>query len=323
MNLCFIIPALDHYKYFFSDINENETVITLHRLCHLMKRIDNSVHSWWLRPLVYYATLCLISLKIDFKKTDCICITDLVQKSLPYGFIRWLRNKYRNKQFVILLYNKVSTMYGLNGNVDMDELYDYDAMLPFDKIFSYDLHECARFGFQFFIVVSDITKHLNTDIKEQHDLFYCGSIGKAWKYDRYTEIDRVYRHLAANGVDCDFRVVFDKSLELPDAEYATYDRMTYIDMISKSLCSRAILDIVSNNKNGITLRFYEALIYNKKYITNNPVVLEHPLFDSRFMRVFADPLEIDIDWLLRHEKVDYQYDNMFSPQAFHQVLLKQ
>ena len=62
-----------------------------------------------------------------------------------------------------------------------------------------------------------------------------------------------------------------------------------------------------------SLRYFEAIVYNKKLLTNNPEVVELPYYDERYMRVFESIEDIDVDWVKAIEKIDYKYKGEFSP----------
>ena len=38
-----------------------------------------------------------------------------------------------------------------------------------------------------------------------------------------------------------------------------------------------------------------------------------PFYDARYMKYFETVSDIDFDWVRRKEKIDYHYNNEFSP----------
>ena len=69
----------------------------------------------------------------------------------------------------------------------------------------------------------------------------------------------------------------------------------------------------SEKQYGPSLRYFEAVCYNKKLLTNNPCVVDLPYYDPRYIQVFNNPSDIDIDWLREDCTVDYGYKGDFSP----------
>ena len=325
MRLCFLIPNSDYYLKFFSDINENEQVVVFDKLlsaiCKIYKKKNNTLN--FLNEIFYNIILEKLSREIDFNNLDILVVTDLTQKSLPRGFIKWVKKQFPSIQMILLFYNKVSTLYGLNGDITMEELPERNIMLPFDKIFTYDSMEAKKFGFKNFVIFSNISESIAMEDKQNESIvFYCGSVGKAWKLDRYHEVDKVYKYLQSNNIKCDFRLVFDSSVPLPECEYAFTTKISYQEMIRRSIQSNVILEIVSERKSGITSRFYEALMYNKKFLTNNKTILKNHYYNEKFMKVFSDPSDIDLDWVKAKVNVDYKYQNEYTPKGFYELMEK-
>ena len=77
--------------------------------------------------------------------------------------------------------------------------------------------------------------------------------------------------------------------------------------------SKCVLEFMQEGQNGATLRYFEAVCYNKKLLTDNPNITEFPYYDSRWMRVFKNVEDIDVNWLKENDEVDYQYKGDFSP----------
>ena len=86
--------------------------------------------------------------------------------------------------------------------------------------------------------------------------------------------------------------------------------MDVLDYISKSDC---LLEIVQEGQSGATARYAEAVCYNKKLLTNNKKIVDFPYYDSRFMKIFSETDDIDLEWLKSKDKVEYFYKGDFSP----------
>ena len=322
MKVCFVVLDLDHYKYFLSDLNDQESLVVLDKKFSVIREIAKRVSKGKEAPeWIFKATRLLMSKQADISHMDVLVVTDLAQIKLPRGFVKWMKKTNQKLKTVMMFYNKASTLYGINGNVGIDSLPDRDVMLPFDKIYTYDPDEAEAFGFEYYTAISDVSRRVSSmQSVPESDVFYCGSIRHEWKGGRFDAVDKVYQHLTANHVRCDFHLVFSKHLTLPDREYAGTQRLSYLETIKHTLASRAILEIVVDGQFGVTERFYNALMYNKKFITNNRSVRNHPYYDERFMKVFEDPSEIDIEWLLNDEPVNYHYDGKYTPKGMYEML---
>lgn len=86
----------------------------------------------------------------------------------------------------------------------------------------------------------------------------------------------------------------------------------YSEMLKESLETTVLLDITDAGQTALTLRPYEAIVYNKKLLTNNRRILDFEFYDSRYMRFFTDITDEDVQWIQRKEKVEYNYKQQFS-----------
>ena len=88
---------------------------------------------------------------------------------------------------------------------------------------------------------------------------------------------------------------------------------SYEEVLGGVLRSKVILEILQEGQSGPSLRYYEAVCYNKKLLSNNPNIVHFPYYDSRYMRYFSSPEDIDIAWITEDCDVDYHYKGDFSP----------
>lgn len=90
-------------------------------------------------------------------------------------------------------------------------------------------------------------------------------------------------------------------------------RKTYPEVLDDVSRSNCLLEILQEGHSGATLRYYEAVCYNKKLLTTNKNIVNLPFYNPDYMKIFEKPEDIDCNWIKRHEKVSYGYDGRFSP----------
>lgn len=61
-----------------------------------------------------------------------------------------------------------------------------------------------------------------------------------------------------------------------------------------------------------TVRYYEAVYYNKKLLTNNPSVRDLSFYDPRYMRYFETVDDIDFSGVKEKVPINYHYAGEFS-----------
>lgn len=89
----------------------------------------------------------------------------------------------------------------------------------------------------------------------------------------------------------------------------------YPQVLNTTLRYNCILDLVQEkaqlDESGLSLRVYEALIYNKVLITNNPAIKKFEYYVPTTMHYVKDKDEIQKSWI--NSKVDNHYDGQLSP----------
>lgn len=98
--------------------------------------------------------------------------------------------------------------------------------------------------------------------------------------------------------------------------------LSYPEVLSNELKASVILEIVQKGQVAPTLRPYEAVLYNRKLLTNNRSILKFPYWNPDYMQYFEKPEDIDWDWVKDHKVIDYKYDGRFSPEKLLQDIKK-
>lgn len=73
-------------------------------------------------------------------------------------------------------------------------------------------------------------------------------------------------------------------------KYLSSESITYEELIKLIGQSKSIIDIVSNNQKGLTLRVMESIFFKKKLITNNESIKEYDFYNPNniFILQFDD-----------------------------------
>ena len=176
----------------------------------------------------------------------------------------------------------------------------------FDQVYSFDKKDCDNYGFIYHPTNYSMVD-LRSDYIEQ-DAFYVGvSKGRA------DIIANVYKKLNSKGANLQFYISGLESGEkkidgIHYNEWLNYGQI--LEMIQHSNC---IVEIMDGKQEGVTLRTMEAICYNKKLLTNNQSMKESKYFNTGNIQVFSTPEEIDVNFIMNREKIDYKYEGEFSP----------
>jgi len=136
--------------------------------------------------------------------------------------------------------------------------------------------------------------------------------------DRLEMVREMAENLGKKQVRCNFVYVgdIDEEKHVLEPVKHVYKRLTYSQILKDAAQANCLLEILRPGQTGSTLRYYEAICYNKKLLTTNKNVVNLPFYDPRYIKVFETPSEVDCEWVRRREKVDYHYDGRFSPVHF-------
>lgn len=133
------------------------------------------------------------------------------------------------------------------------------------------------------------------------------------KKNRVETIQKIYTRFVSEQIKCKFRITNVSYVEQYEEGIIYNEPINYERILEEIQECDSILEIVQPGQVGVTLRYYEAICYNKKLITNNQFVKTLPFYNPEYMYVFENPDEIDLDWVKRNIDIDYYYGDEFSP----------
>lgn len=180
----------------------------------------------------------------------------------------------------------------------------------FDRVMTFDPDDAKEFNME---LCSTPYSKLSVDKTEESvQLYFCGmNSGRMyWLYLIWQNARERNVAIKYDLVGCKaFKDFFEKDTQICFHEaYVEYPQL--IREMQKASC---ILDITQSGQSGFTLRPYEAVVYNKKLLTNNKRIFDFQFYDERYMRYFEQIDDIDWDWLCEPVNVDYGYRGEFSP----------
>lgn len=116
---------------------------------------------------------------------------------------------------------------------------------------------------------------------------------------------------------CEFHIVGVDEREQVFPEQIVYNRpLKYGEVVKKILGCDCILEVINEGQDGNTLRFKEAICYNRRLLTNNQSVYESEYYNPDWIQVFDSPDQIDVEWIKKAIDVKYDYDGRYSPVKF-------
>ena len=226
--------------------------------------------------------------------------------NLPIDYISFLRKTYPNCKIVKVYRDLVSAIVNRHPQYKPELAKDY-----FDLLMSYDSSDAKKYNMYYFDEIES-----KISVPKAHDYPISDIFIAAKAKDRLPKILRACEIFNSAGLKCDFYLTGVPKQERIHMNGITYaeKNMPYPDMLYRSVNSRCMFEINQDGAVGYTSRFLEAVIYNKRIITDNPFVLQSKYYNERFVQVINSIDDIDTNFIFQsQEDVDYKYENDFSP----------
>lgn len=238
--------------------------------------------------------------KFDNDNPICFIFFASRDREIKNGVVPYLKEHYKNCK-VVLFYQDI---------VKKSKLPDLDVIRKqFDIILSFDQMDVKKYDLIYYPLVYSKSNVAENTVPSS-DVYF---LGKA--KDRYDKIIAVYKKCREAGLRCDFHIV---GVEPEKQQYKgeiEYNRpMSYYENLHHIYACKCMLEVMQNEGHGYTLRYCEAIMYDKKIITDNPEISKAPFYSGDRIQVFNDPDDIEIEFIDKENyKVDYNYKEELSP----------
>jgi len=246
------------------------------------------------------------------KQKEIDCLTDIcfMTNEAMLGFKRedLLKIKSKVNKLIALLIDPVDAGY-------ITISYAKKMLDLFDEVITFDPNDAQKYGY-----VYSNTLYSKIDVSGlpavSTDLLYIGHLK-----DRQNLLSDLIEKGQDNNAVLDIEVLgADPEKKKLKSAVILREKIPYEDVVNKVLTTKCVLDITQKNQSGITLRYYEAVAYNKKLLTNNDYIKELPFYDPRYMKIFHSVDEIDWNWIMNSDLPDYGYTEQFSPKNIMPIL---
>ena len=248
---------------------------------------------------------CFAVSKINIEQNENYII--LGNGNFNYYDSKWL-NKLKKKYNVHYIIYYIDPISGLMSKYMENNIKELDS----DYVFTFDYEDSKKINA---IHTMNLYSKKNIEITDEvikNSVYFVGMNKKR----RADIVHQIWKRLIKNNISCDFNLVGVDEQEQIDNRINYNNMKTYDDVLSDLQRYECILEVLQPGQTGVTLRYYEAVAYNKRLITNNKLVKELPFYNEEYMQVFDEVEDIDIDWIKKEVIVDYHYNNEFSPVNF-------
>lgn len=218
-------------------------------------------------------------------------------------------NKNTNVHISLLLLNSINA-----SSISIIKTKDKFQLIDFDFILTFDENDAKKYNFEY-LGLTYYSKPKNIEASnEKSDIFFVG----AFKGNRKEKILNAFQYLEKNKVNCNFNIMIKRKENQKKQRYSEkinyYKKwLPYEEVIAQTMATNCIFEALQDNQYGQSLRYFEAVCFNKKLLTNNVNIKKLPFYNEKYMRIYDKIEDIDFEWVKRKEKFDYNYNNEFSP----------
>ena len=274
-------------------LSSNPLLQFLHH-AHFSFAINNKVNLPF--QALWAKQYALSNIQFNEHKKYCLIYTDISACRTDTYYLEKLSQK-KNIVMVMVMANVVASKEKL-----LKQRFKY-----FKYVFSWDKADVEKYGMVYHPpCYSRITMPSNR--KMDSDCFFIGS-----SKGRLEVLKEIHKRVIAAGGKAEFYItnVDKKDQTEPGIHYNC--RLPYSTVLAKDMASNCIIEVIAGNQVGQTLRAEEAIIGNKKLLTNNVYMKDNPYYKTGYIRVFTDICDADIAFILQKEDVDYNYQDDYSP----------
>ena len=170
---------------------------------------------------------------------------------------------------------------------DSTNRFPVDHLLKglYDTIYTFDIDDADKYGFQFISNYIYLDKKPLVPASElPTDIFMIASID-----ERLPLWNQVSAYCRENGIQSDFICVGKKKPVELDVGIVYSKKNLFLEAIENRMFqSKAFLDLIRTEQNGLSFRIFEAMAYQRKIITSNASVRRYPFYNPNNILVLNE-----------------------------------
>jgi hypothetical protein len=307
-NYLFLI-ASEYGNYMFADISNMPNVKIINKIVlsnnwilnkllklYLSNKLNNKINIP-LKEIVYRKLFK--GIKFDADRTLCVVISNpWYDKQL----IHYFEKNYTHPKFILRFIDTVGLQLKNNKQMSIDVMNKMDGVLVYNE------DDAQKYEFTYCPAVYSKLDESKLPKLEHSDVVFVGAAK-----DRLDEIHAIYKKLTDADLKCDFYITgVDEEKRIYQGITYADKKMSFTNYMAHELASDCIIEILQHNTSGRTLRMMEAVIYNKKLITNCSEIINMKYNNPNNVLVFNSVDDIDLSFF-DYSVVDYGYEGDFSP----------
>lgn len=300
----------DFYRHSFADLKKLDNVLlredvyeNKNKVAYYIYRLHTFPYSKVQWPLT--SIWDQKSYNGHFDNLNKMCFVFMPKHANRKSYFSFLRKKYPNCKLIMMFRDRVDRNLSWFPNLDIQEIKK-----EFDMLYSYNKYDCEHYGLRYFNTEASKETLIPRSTEEWSDVVFIGNVK-----DRLDKILDAYRIFSDAGLKTDFYVVgVPKERRFAGEGIVFADKgISYADMLERTINSRCIFEVSQPGEYGFTSRSQEAIMYNKKLITDSLIVKDQKYYPSPHIMFYRNIDEIDPGFVKNQEMPDYNYQDDYSP----------
>lgn len=164
--------------------------------------------------------------------------------------------------------------YQLDGLSVSSRILDYKSL--FDQIYVFDEQDVIDYPGYGLKATTNCYFEEKSEDEDIWDIYYTGALVE----NRLQAIENFYTEL---GDQYRYHINLGSSREFPTTAPVHFlkEPISYEDNLAYTISSKVLLDFKREEHDGLSLRFFEALAYDKKIVTNNTAVKKYDFYNPQ------------------------------------------
>lgn len=323
MEYILLYPESHRHLGLFLDFEDMPNVamfpIEITNLNNAFLRFLRKVHTSWtinrFVPLPFRERwYCRPEINIKQDKEYCVIVLDGAMKGLKPSELNELFAKDNVRGVLVLINSLDASSIAVLESKKKFEKVSWDAVYTFDPE-DVKKYNCKYLGNCYYSEHDIAAVCEKFPDEDESDVYFAGGL----KGDREDLIISVFEMMEQNDIRTNINLSvsgtrrFGHNRYADQIQYSSGKWRPYEKILAGVSRTKVILEILQKGQNGPSLRYYEAVCYNKRLLTNNQSVVNLPYYDDRFIKIFHSAADIDYDWIKEDISADYRYSGNFSP----------
>jgi len=241
-------------------------------------------------------------------------------KNLPeYETILVMTTDFFTEEFLSIIRTKTKKLIGNHWDGLNRTPNVYSKLKFFDKFFVFDQNDVDEKKNMFFLTNFFFTfKEESAHAKVENDVFYIGTFVE----ERYKTLKKISETLSLKNISQKI-FLFSWAKKEKDREIMFINNfLTYDENINWVKNSKVLLDLKLKEHNGLSFRFFEALKYEKKLITDNHHVKNYDFYRKENIFIIGEDSEDNLKNFVEgpYTKISSEIKDKYSFESWFKVL---